>query len=64
MVFNEIVRMDTTHYEERALSTLNPDWAPGLRGCHTYSRGAGIELLDAKMLVPAARTRAKKLASS
>jgi len=57
IVFNEVLRLDPDHYEERALGTLQPDWAPGLRGCHTYARCGPLEMLDAKMLVPIAETQ-------
>jgi hypothetical protein len=52
IVFNEVRRLDTEVYEERPLATLNPDWAPALRGCHTYAQAGRLELLDAKYLAP------------
>ena len=57
IVFNEIKRLDAEVYEEAPLSTLDPDWAAGLRGCHTYARAGRLELLDAKTLAPARETR-------
>lgn len=60
IVFNHVLRLDPDHYEEVALGTLHPDWAPGLRGCHTYARCGSLELLDAKRLVPTAETRADR----
>lgn len=57
IVFNHVRRLDPDHYEESPLGTLEPDWAPGLRGCHTYARCGNLEVVDAKFLVPAAHTR-------
>ena len=52
IVFHEVVRLDPDHYEERVLGRLDPDWAPGLRGCHTYARCGTLEVVDGKILVP------------
>jgi hypothetical protein len=57
IVFNEVLRLDPDHYEETPLGTLEPDWAPDLRGCHTYARSGRLELIDLKRLVPARLTR-------
>ena len=48
LVFNEIVELTPTHYREEPLGRLAPDWSPLLDGTHTYSRSAGIEVLDAR----------------
>jgi hypothetical protein len=48
LVFNEVLALSPTHYEERALSRLAPDWAPRLVACHTYSASDTIEVLDAR----------------
>lgn len=53
LVFNEVLALSPTHYEERPLSRLAPDWAPGLVACHTYSASATHEVLDARG-IPAA----------
>lgn len=53
VVFNEVLVLSPTHYEERPLSRLAPDWAPGLLACHTYSVTPTIEVLDARGNVPA-----------
>ncbi|MGN6517922.1 MAG: glucosamine inositolphosphorylceramide transferase family protein [Dokdonella sp.] len=60
VVFNEVVVLDPERYEERPLGRIEPDWLRGLRGCHTYSRGGGIEIVDGKRLVPRRRTRAAR----
>jgi hypothetical protein len=54
VVFNEILELDPTHYRERVLSRLGPDWDASLDGCHTYSAAGGIEMLDAHGVAPAA----------
>ena len=54
IVFNEILELDPTHYRERVLSRLGPDWDASLDGCHTYSAAGGIEVLDAHGVAPAA----------
>jgi hypothetical protein len=43
---NEIVTLTPEDYEERPLLTVEPDWSPGLRGCHTYNRSGAIEVTD------------------
>jgi hypothetical protein len=58
VVFNEITTLTTEHFAERRLGTLEPDWLPGIDGCHTYARHGRLEVLDAKYLAPRADTRA------
>lgn len=58
VVFNEVVALDPQRYEERPLGRIEPDWLRGLRGCHTYNRGPGIEIVDGKRLVPRRHLRA------
>lgn len=60
IVFNHVQRMDPQHYEEVELAALEPDWAPGMRGCHHYARAGTLEMLDARFLVPAGHTRAAR----
>ncbi|HEY6941783.1 glucosamine inositolphosphorylceramide transferase family protein [Dokdonella sp.] len=60
VVFNEVLALDPSRYEERPLGRIDPDWLPGLRGCHTYTRGDGIEIVDGKRLVPRRRARAAR----
>lgn len=52
VVFNEVLTLDPHDYAERAIGRLPPDWLPGLRGCHTYQRCGGLEVVDGKVLVP------------
>lgn len=51
VVFNEVTQLDRLHYRECPIGTLNPDWAPDLRGCHLYARLGDMEVIDAKLLV-------------
>ena len=60
VVFNEVVVLEPGRYEERPLGRIDPNWLRGLRGCHTYSRGTGIEIVDGKRLVPRRRMRAAR----
>lgn len=48
VVFNEVLALSPTHYDERPLSRLAPDWAPGLVACHTYSASDTLEVFDAR----------------
>lgn len=43
---NEIVALDRDHYEESRGITVDPTWAPGLIGTHTYSQLGEIEVID------------------
>ena len=53
MVFNEVLVLSPTDYHERPLGRLDPDWAPGLDGCHTYNEASGVEVLDIRGAPPA-----------
>jgi len=59
VVFHEITRLDPENYAERILSVMPPDFAPGLRGCHTYARHGELEVIDAKRLAPTREARAE-----
>jgi hypothetical protein len=48
LVFNHVVELSPTHYQERTLSRLAPDWADSLVACHTYSAAGALEVLDAR----------------
>ncbi|UXI66351.1 glucosamine inositolphosphorylceramide transferase family protein [Tahibacter amnicola] len=50
IVFHEIRVLDPERYEECVLGTLEPTWAGGLRGCHTYARHGDIDVVDVKHL--------------
>lgn len=45
IAFQEITRLDREGYAERTAGRLQPS-APGIDGCHTYSRSHGVEVLD------------------
>lgn len=52
VVFNEVLELSPTHYRETPLGRLDARWTSGLDGCHTYSEGAGVEVLDARGTPP------------
>lgn len=58
LVFNEVHALSPTHYEERPLSRIAPDWAPGIVACHTYSASDTLEVIDARGVPTAAAPRA------
>lgn len=47
LVFREVTELSPGRYSERTVGTLE-GWREGMDGCHTYSEGAGVELLDAR----------------
>ena len=57
ITFNEILVLDRYQYQERSSTTINPQWAPGLVGTHTYSRIGQIEVIDGCVPLPAAMVR-------
>jgi hypothetical protein len=54
---NEIVALDGDRYEEKACVTVDPIWAPGLVGTHTYSHIGQVEVIDGCVPLPVARVR-------
>jgi len=46
ITFNEIVVMDRDQYREKPCTTINPLWAQGLVGTHTYGRAGQVEIID------------------
>lgn len=48
LVFNEVLELTPSSYRERQLGRLDPAWADGLDGCHTYARCGDIEVVDGK----------------
>lgn len=55
ITWNEILRLDATHYEERESSRIEPDWTREGLGTHTISHAAGWEARDAMRWVPRKR---------
>jgi hypothetical protein len=45
-VFNEVVTLSETEYEERFVARLDPDWVKGNLGTHTYTRTEKFEVID------------------
>ena len=60
VVFNEVLELSPSHYRERVLSRLAPDWSDSLDGCHTYSAAGGVEVLDAHGAAPAAMASVRR----
>lgn len=52
IVFNEIVRLSTTAYEERPIETILPNWHPAMKGTHTYNSNDHFEVVDALLFEP------------
>lgn len=50
---NEIVALDRWRYMETPSLTVEPQWAPGLVGTHTYSHLGHIEIIDGCVSQPA-----------
>ena len=44
--FREIVTLNPCEYAERTLSTVEPDWMPGLIATHTYNRSGELTAID------------------
>jgi hypothetical protein len=49
---NEILHLDTRHYEERLVTRVAPDWAPGIRANHHLDWRNGLMVMDAQRLLP------------
>ncbi|MGA2038488.1 MAG: hypothetical protein ABSH42_04360 [Bryobacteraceae bacterium] len=49
---NEIVACDRYRYQERPGVTVNPRWAGGLVGTHTYSHAGQFEIIDGCARMP------------
>lgn len=44
--FSEVVTLNERDYEERVISRIEPGWAKGNLGTHTYTRSDGFEVID------------------
>lgn len=51
-LFNEVLELSPSAYRERLLGRLDPGWGSSLDGCHTYSAGSSLEVLDARGVPP------------
>ena len=52
MQLNEVLVLSKTHYEERPVSRIDPDWAPDLVGTHTINTSERFETMDGRRLAP------------
>ena len=50
---NEILRLDSKHYQERLVSEVRPDWEEGVRANHHIDWRDGMLVMDAQRLLPA-----------
>jgi len=50
---NEILRLDTKHYDERLVTEVKPDWEQGIRANHHIDWRDGMVVMDARRLLPA-----------
>jgi hypothetical protein len=48
VVFNRIDVLTTDEYAESPVGRIEPNWAPGLVGTHTYNSTGGIEVVDGR----------------
>jgi hypothetical protein len=48
LVFNEVLELGPERYRERPAARLDPTWARGLNGTHTYNEGGGVEVVDGR----------------
>jgi len=46
-MFSEVEVLSDTDYRERVIGRLDPTWAKGIVGTHTYSSNAALEAVDA-----------------
>ena len=46
----EITRMSETEYEERIVSSVEPNWSPELVATHTFNYEGGLTVVDAQAL--------------
>jgi hypothetical protein len=51
IVFSEIHTLTTSDYEERVVGSIEPTWAKGITGTHTFSTNGVFDAIDAKRYV-------------
>ena len=49
---NEIIVMDTHHYQERLVTEIKPDWEEGIRANHHIDWREGLLVMDTQRLLP------------
>jgi len=47
IVFNHVLKLNETEYEECPIAQIQPNWHPGIRATHTFARGGGWTVCDA-----------------
>ena len=48
LVIHRIERLDLLGYRERAVTRIDPAWAPGLVGAHTINAAGGLTIMDVR----------------
>ena len=54
---NEVDVLSPHSYHETPIGRIEPDWAPGLIGTHTFNSGSGIEVIDGQIYRPRPSSR-------
>ncbi len=52
IVFSEILELSPDNYAEQVLGRIEPTWAAGIIGTHTFSTDGTLDVIDAKRSVP------------
>jgi hypothetical protein len=50
IVLKEILTLTPNEFEERDIYTMNPDWAPRLKGMHTFNFNEDLVVYDGKVV--------------
>lgn len=51
MILKEILRLDPLHFVEKECETIEPTWAPGLDGTHSYSQNEDFIVYDGRRTI-------------
>jgi|GEM_PF-984532 hypothetical protein len=51
MILKEIVALDPSHFEEREIAYIEPNWAPALDGTHTYCQNEDLIVYDGRRTI-------------
>lgn len=51
MILNEIVLLTTEEFLEKEVVCIEPNWAPGLQGTHTYSQNEDYVVYDGERII-------------
>lgn len=48
MILKEILLLDPTHFVEKEIAHIEPNWAPGLDGTHSYCQNEDYVVYDGR----------------